>query len=99
MALAALSRGAAKKCGEKGAAKKCGEKGSLLIFLPRRLGGGIIPRVMPRPARVFLPGQCYHVLNRGNGRAAIFRKDADFLAFLRVLVAGIERYPVDLMCW
>ena len=54
---------------------------------------------MPRPRRAFVAGGCYHVLNRGNGRARIFRKEADFIAFLRVLVEGLRRYPVDLLCW
>ena len=54
---------------------------------------------MPRPPRVFRAGQCYHVLNRGNGRSVIFHKEADFPAFLRVLAEGLERYPVDLLCW
>ena len=54
---------------------------------------------MPRPPRAFVVGGCYHVLNRGNGRARIFRKEADFLAFVRVLAEGLRRYPVDLLCW
>lgn len=54
---------------------------------------------MPRPLRELLPGQVYHVLNRGNARSTIFHKDADFTAFLRVLAEGLERYPVDLLCW
>jgi putative transposase len=35
----------------------------------------------------------YHVLNRANGRARIFEKDADYLAFERVLVAALEHVP------
>jgi putative transposase len=54
---------------------------------------------MPRPSRQFKVGEIYHVLNRGNRRANLFRKDGDFLAFLRVLTQGLERYPVDLLCW
>ncbi len=35
---------------------------------------------MGRPLRVALGGYVYHVLNRGNGRAAIFHKAGDFEA-------------------
>jgi putative transposase len=41
----------------------------------------------------------YHVLNRGNARRMIFRKDADFEAFERVLAEGLARYPVDLLAY
>jgi putative transposase len=54
---------------------------------------------MPRPSRTFLVGHCYHVLNRGNGRARIFRGDGDFVAFLKVVAEGLRRYPVDLLCF
>ncbi|CAN5370373.1 transposase [soil metagenome] len=54
---------------------------------------------MPRSLRNFVAGECYHVLNRGNGRARIFHKNADYLAFLRVLAEGLARYPVDLLSW
>jgi hypothetical protein len=32
---------------------------------------------MPRTARAAVGGICYHVINRGNGRARVFRDDAD----------------------
>ena len=38
----------------------------------------------------------YHVLNRANGRLRIFRKDADFIAFTRILAEGIERHHMRL---
>jgi putative transposase len=38
-------------------------------------------------------------LNRGNGRARIFRKSADYEAFERVLAAGLETYDVQLFCY
>ena len=34
--------------------------------------------VMPRTARVIAENGIYHVVNRGNGRAVVFRKPADF---------------------
>lgn len=54
---------------------------------------------MPRPPRADIGGQIYHALNRGNGRAAIFRKDADYEAFERVLDEGLQRHPVDLIAY
>jgi putative transposase len=45
---------------------------------------------MPRPRRVDLGGYVYHVLNRANGRMPIFRKEADFDAFLRILAESLE---------
>jgi putative transposase len=40
---------------------------------------------MPRTARSIEGGMIYHVLNRGNGRMRLFRKDEDYDAFERVL--------------
>ena len=54
---------------------------------------------MPRTPRAVRAGGVYHVLNRGNGRAELFHKPADFDAFLRVLAQGLDRYPVDLFAW
>ena len=36
---------------------------------------------MPRTARVAPGGMIFHVLNRANARARIFRKEADYAAF------------------
>ena len=43
--------------------------------------------------RVSLGGYAYHCLNRGNGRAAIFRKDADYEAFERILAKSLDHVP------
>ncbi len=51
---------------------------------------------MPRPKRQCAGGGVYHVLNRANGRLRIFKKRADFEAFERVLVQGIERVGMRL---
>jgi putative transposase len=48
---------------------------------------------MPRGARDARGGYCYHVLNRGNGRRTVFRKDGDFAAFIQLL-RYIEGNPV-----
>ena len=46
---------------------------------------------MPRTARASVGGMCYHVLNRGNGQAKVFHKDADYAAFLDLMVEANER--------
>ena len=56
-------------------------------------------RGMLRTARAVEAGTVFHVLNRGNGRQRLFRKDADFAAFERVLAEGLKRYPVDLLTY
>ncbi len=59
---------------------------------------GII-RIMPRPLRVDEAGGLYHALNRGNAREDIFRKDADYEAFERILADGLAKYPVKLFAY
>ena len=49
---------------------------------------------MGRPKRITLGGYVYHVLNRANGRLRIFKKDADFAAFEKILTEGIERFDM-----
>jgi putative transposase len=46
---------------------------------------------MPRARRADEAGGLYHALNRGNGRARIFRKTGVYEAFERILSAGRER--------
>ena len=43
---------------------------------------------MPRPPRADEANGLYHALNRGNGRARIFRKQADYEAFERITRRG-----------
>jgi putative transposase len=40
---------------------------------------------MPRPLRIQFPGAVYHVMNRGNGRQAIFADAADARRFMALL--------------
>ena len=55
---------------------------------------------MPRVARRSVGGAVYHVLNRGNSRRRLFARDADYLAFLAVLVEALRRWPgVRLLCF
>src|SRR5439155_2965442 len=44
-------------------------------------------------------GLCYHVLNRGNGRAAVFHKPADYDAFLRAARHASDRVPMRVLAW
>jgi len=48
---------------------------------------------MSRSLRITPGGYCYHVLNRGVGRMQLFDDEGDCLAFVRVLVEGLERVP------
>ena len=52
---------------------------------------------MPRTARASVGGICYHVLNRGNGRAEVFHKDGDYAAFVDLLAAANERLPLRIL--
>jgi putative transposase len=51
---------------------------------------------MPRPLRPIADGLVYHVINRGNNRQNVFRKDADYRAFLTALADLKERKPFEL---
>jgi putative transposase len=42
---------------------------------------------------------CYHVLNRGNGRADVFHKPADYAAFVKLLGEANERVQMRLLAW
>mgnify|MGYP001577346827 CR=1 len=52
---------------------------------------------MPRTARASVGGLCYHVLNRGNGRAEVFHDPADYRAFLALLKEAGERVQVRVL--
>ncbi len=54
---------------------------------------------MRHQPRVAPGGEVHHVLNRANGRLRLFRTDADFLAFYRVLRQTYERTPTRLLAW
>lgn len=41
----------------------------------------------------------YHVLNRAVARLPLFRKEADYMAFERVLLEAHERHPTRLLTW
>jgi putative transposase len=52
---------------------------------------------MPRRPRADESGGLYHALNRGISRQTIFRKEAIYEAFERILSEGLERYEVSLI--
>lgn len=52
---------------------------------------------MPRTARAAVGGLCYHVLNRGNGRAQVFHDPADYRTFLELLQEAGRRVPVRVL--
>ncbi|HEV2331620.1 MAG TPA: transposase [Gammaproteobacteria bacterium] len=51
---------------------------------------------MARPLRIEFEGAWYHVMNRGAGRRAIFKTDADRRYFLKLLEAVSERFNVEI---
>lgn len=44
-------------------------------------------------------GICYHVLNRGNDRRAVFRKQGDYAAFLKLIGEANERLPLGVLVY
>lgn len=54
---------------------------------------------MGRPHRAAQGGYVYHVLNRANARMKIFRDDADYEAFERVLLEAVERTETRLLAY
>jgi putative transposase len=54
---------------------------------------------MARTARASVGNVCYHVINRGNGGAAVFRKQADYLRFTEMMHQACERLPLRVVCW
>lgn len=54
---------------------------------------------MPRAARVIAENGIYHVVNRGNGRAVVFRKPADFDVFVHLIGEAKARYPVKVIAY
>ena len=51
---------------------------------------------MARKKRVWYPGATYHVMSRGNRRAAIFNERSDYVWFLEYIQKIKEKYPFKL---
>ena len=54
---------------------------------------------MPRSTRTLLGGFCYHVINRGNGRARVFFGAADYREFVKLMAAAGDRLPPRLLAY
>lgn len=54
---------------------------------------------MSRTARASVGGLCYHVINRGNAGAIVFRAEDDYAAFERLLGEACRRQPMRLLAY
>jgi len=54
---------------------------------------------MPRRARVTPGGLVYHVLNRTVAGLPLFRKEADYEAFERIMVEAHQRHALRILAW
>jgi putative transposase len=52
---------------------------------------------MPRTVRAAAGGVCYHVINRGNGRREVFRKEGDYHAFLKAMHHACIEVPMPVL--
>ena len=54
---------------------------------------------MARTARASQGNICYHAINRGNGRAEVFHKAADYQRFTEMMQQACERLPLRVVGW
>jgi len=54
---------------------------------------------MPRTARASKGGVIYHVLNRGNRRAAVFHNETDYSEFERAIGLTCDRLPMPVLAY
>jgi len=54
---------------------------------------------MPRRARVTPGGLVYHVLNRSVAGLPLFRKQADYEAFERIMIEAHGLHPIRILAW
>ncbi len=54
---------------------------------------------MPRSARQTPGGYVYHALNRATARLTMFRKPADYLAFLKVFDEALDKHPIRVLAY
>jgi len=48
---------------------------------------------MARKPRFFVPGQYYHVIQRGNNKSKIFYNNDDYKCFINIIRKGLDKYP------
>ena len=54
---------------------------------------------MPRTGRRLAAGHCFHVLNRGNARAEVFHKEADYHAFVKLIRSACARISMRVLAF
>jgi len=54
---------------------------------------------MARTARASVGGICYHVINRGNGKAEVFHKTEDYYRFMEMMQQSCVRLPLRVVGW
>ena len=54
---------------------------------------------MPRIARGLADNFVYHVLNRGNNKEKVFRKEQDYNAFIDLMLEAKERCPIKIFAY
>lgn len=54
---------------------------------------------MPRIARQLQQGYCYHLLNRGNDKAALYLDGFDYRAFVRTLAGARAGYAIRVLAY
>jgi putative transposase len=54
---------------------------------------------MPRTARASVGDICYHVINRGNARQDVFRKNGDYQTFIDLLRRTSEHIRIRLLAY
>lgn len=54
---------------------------------------------MPRTARASVGGVCYHVINRGNARGAVFHQPSDYGAFRTLLQEASTQVPMRVLAY
>lgn len=59
----------------------------------------VVGRKMPRQSRFCPAGLCYHVLNRGVARLALFDHAGDYDAFTKVLTEALCREPLPILSY
>lgn len=52
---------------------------------------------MPRTARAIVGGYCYHLINRGNNQADVFREHTDYAAFLSLVAETQQRLTMPIL--
>src|SRR5665213_1018344 len=77
------------------------KKGTGVVFHGIELANVWVTRgvIMPRRARGPMPEFVYHVMNRGVRRATLFEEPCDYIAFERVLMQTLHRFPVRVLAY